>query len=302
MLENLRRKSLTKTYHDPRHRVAFELGYARYENHLSIDQYKQRFSKENMLESFQNPFNQVSKEFRLFSYSLDNVKFNMIACPSGSFTMGHKDQDDNKPRTEIIERPFLLGETEITQELYEKVMGTNPSDFKHPQKPVEMVSWESAILFCNKLSDLQGLDKCYTKKSSEECDWLCDFTKNGYRLPTEKEWEYDAKAGTENKWVGTDDGRKLKKYAVYSDSNYSTRSVGSKDPNEWGFYDMSGNVYEWCWDKYNPNNDNASAFRVYRGGSWRSNNLYLRSAIRNFNSPGLRNNALGFRVARSIVN
>jgi len=122
MLENLRRKSLTKTYHDPIHQVHFELGYARYENHLSIEQYKQRFSKEKINESFPNTFNQVSKEFRLSPCSLGKIGFNMIVCLSGSFTMGHEDQSDNKPRTVIIDRPFLLGETEITQELYEKVM------------------------------------------------------------------------------------------------------------------------------------------------------------------------------------
>jgi len=151
---------------------------------------------------------QAHKSFRYFnqkvqlSYELcaeKGVEFKMLECPKGTFEMGHKDKSDNQPRPEVIESPFLLGQTEVTQELYRAVVGTNPSEFKNSlQNPVERVTWENAILFCNKLSSLQGLDECYTRKSSERYDWLCDFTKNGYRLPTEKEWEYASKAGTEN--------------------------------------------------------------------------------------------------------
>jgi len=304
MLENLRRKSLTKTYNDPIHQVAFELGYARYENHLSIEQYKQRFSKKNVVESFQNPFTQISKDFSLVPFSLDNVKFNMITCQSGSFTMGHEDEDedDNKPRTEIIERPFLLGETEITQELYKKVLGDDPSNAKNPQNPVEMVSWVDAIQFCNKLSRLQGLDEYYTENpKSLDYGWDYDSSKNGYRLPEEKEWEYAAKAGTQNQWAGTDDESKLKKYAWFEEnSNDKTHPVATKKPNEWGFYDMNGNVYEWCWDKYNPDDDDADAKRVTRGGGWAREASFLRSALRSNASPDVRDDILGFRVARSI--
>ena len=163
MLENLRRKSLTKTYHDPTHQIHFESGLARYENHLStyqcINQYKQKISKKKINRPFPNTFDQASKEFRLFDFSLGATNFNMIYCPKGTFTMGHRNQWDNKPRTETIDVPFLLGETEITQELYEKVMGTNPSHFKaNPQNPVEKVSWGDAIIFCNKLSEYGPLN------------------------------------------------------------------------------------------------------------------------------------------------
>jgi len=147
MLENLRRKSLTKAYIDPQHQVAFELGYAHYESCLSIEQYKQRVSKKKITKLFPNPFTQISKDFSLVPFSLENVKFNMIVCLSGTFRMGHKSQEDNKPRTVIIDRSFLLGETEITQELYERVMGDNPSWFKgKSQNPVEQVSWYDSIL------------------------------------------------------------------------------------------------------------------------------------------------------------
>jgi len=298
MLENLRRKSLTKTYHDSIHQVYFEAGLARYENHIEIDVCTQRLSKKKPIESsFPRVVDTISQES--FSY----FKLLMIYCPKGSFTMGHKDQSDNKPRTEIIDTPFLLGETEITQELYEKVMGTNPSGFKHPQNPVENVSWVDAIQFCNKLSKLQGLDECYTKNpKSLDCGWDYDSSKNGYRLPTEKEWEYAAKAGTKNRYAGTNDESKLGEYAWFDkNSNRSTHPVATKKPNEWDFYDMSGNVYEWCWDNYNPKG-NASACRVPHGGSWRSNASFLRSAYRGHYSPDFRDDYFGFRVARSIVN
>jgi len=313
MLENLRRKSLTKTYHDPIHQVHFELGFAHYENHLStyqcINQYKQRFSKENVIGFFQNPFAQVSNDFRLIPYSLGNVKFNMIVCPNDAFTMGHEDQDGKKPRTEIIDRSFLLGETEVTQELYEKVMRKNLSHFKNdPKNPVDRVSWVDAIIFCNKLSDLQGLDQCYTKNpESLDFGWDCDFSKNGYRLPIEKEWEYAAKAGTENRWAGTDKKAELQEYAWFEKNSkvggeYTTHLVATKKPNEWGFYDMSGNLSEWCWDKYNPKG-NANAHRVLRGGGFNiSSESDLCSAHRNHTSIGLRAATLGFRICRSIVN
>jgi formylglycine-generating enzyme required for sulfatase activity len=225
--------------------------------------------------------------------------------------MGH----NNKPRMEIIERPFLLGETEITQELYQAVMETNHSYFKNnPRNPVERVSWYDAILFCNELSRLQGLDECYALKdisTTNEYGYdpnqimsaqvTFDFSKNGYRLPIEKEWEYAAKAGTQNLWSGTDDVSQLGDYAwLRENSEKSTHPIATKKPNEWGFYDMSGNVYEWCWDKYNPKG--ADADRVYRGGSWGNYASNLRSANRYYTSPFYRVNEFGFRVCRAIVN
>jgi len=299
MLENLRRKSLTKIYNDPIYQVYFESGLARYENHAEIDICTQRLSKKKPTKPiFPRVIDTISRDTRVW------LRFNMIYCPSGSFTMGHKDIEDNKPRMEIIERPFLLGETEITQELYEKVMGTNPSWFKgNPQNPVENVSWVDAIKFCNKLSRLQGLDEYYTENpKSLDYGWDYDSSKNGYRLPTEKEWEYAAKAGTQNLYASTDDESKLGEYAWFvKNSNISTHSVATKKPNEWGFYDMSGNVKEWCWDKYDPKDDTDDS-RVCHGGGWYSNVWNLRSASRNRRFPITYNDDLGFRVCRSIVN
>ena len=310
MLENLRRKSLVKTYNDPIHFTKFEHGHVIYGIISRFGKHTQRFSKEKNEASFPSTFDVV---FPSFVYTYMESEFSMIYCPSGTFTMGHKDQDDNPPRLETIERPFLLGETEVTQKLYEKVMRKKPSFLKNkPENPVEKVSWVDAICFCNELSRLQGLDGCYTEKNSSKRDgrWHCDFGKNGYRLPKEKEWEYAAKAGTNNRWAGTDNIAKLSEYAVGAVivTEIGTQPVKTKKPNDWGFYDMSGNVWEWCWDKYDPKSK-ITTERVIRGGSWNSlpyplaeGASLLCSAYRNDSSTKNKNEGIGFRVCRSIVN
>ena len=309
MFENLRKKSLVKTYNDPRYSINFEQGHVIYLDSFSFAQHKQILSKKKVDKPFSSTFERVSKEFRLLAYTLKDVQFNMIYCSSGTFIMGHECQENNPPREETIDRPFLLGETEVTQELYEKVMGTNPSIYQNnSQKPIENVSWVGAILFCNELSRLQGLDECYTENpKSLDFGWDCDFSKDGYRLPEEKEWEYVAKASTQNLWAGTNVKDELEEYAWFDGNSkiggkYQTHPVKSKLPNEWGFYDMSGNVWEWCWDKSDPKNPDISANRVSRGGGWFSDASLLLSAFRGSNSPGGRDGRLGFRVCRSIVN
>ena len=151
-------------------------------------------------------------------------------------------------------------------------MGTNPSYFKNAKNPVECVIRYQCIAFCNKLSLKLGLTPCYTVTVSgnpidfetlayndipslDNADWnkaVLDMSKNGFRLPTEAEWEWAAKGGTENKWAGTDTESKLVNYAWYgANSNNKTHEVKKKLPNGYGLYDMSGNVWEWCWDWYN---------------------------------------------------
>ncbi len=304
MLESLRRKSLVKTYNDPIHQVHFENGLARYGNLVEIDVCNQRLSKKLQKISFKKTIDTISIDTRVW------LRFNMIYCPKGTFIMGHEDIWNNKPREETIERPFLLGETEITQELYQAVMDTNPSHFQsNSQNPVEQVSWYDAILFCNELSKLQGLDECYTNQQG----WLCDFDKNGYRLPTAKEWEYAAKAGTQNRWAGTNDENKVELYAIYEDNskineNRQTHPVKTKQPNEWGFYDMSGNVYEWCWDEFElegfdeyEDEEEDLDGRVNCGGSWYNS---IESLCSDSRTGALPNNDeldfVGFRVARTF--
>ena len=322
MLENLRRKSLVKTYNDPIHQVYFDHSWAIYLDSCSIAQHIQKLSKEKIVtpfpkRSFTTPNPKcftIPTGFWGVVETLGKVKFNMIYCPKGTFTMGHKDEDDNQPRQETIEMPFLLGETEVTQELYEKVMGNNRShNTTNSQNPTESISWEFPIWFCNELSRLQGLELCYTKNLESLGGgwdrWKCDFSKNGYRLPREKEWEYAAKAGTKNKWAGTDKEEDLDKYAWFNGhwQKGTTHPVKSKLPNEWGFYDMSGNVKEWCWDLYDSSGNTSSLLvvqdhRVFRGGGERDKPQDVSSASRNCFSSNTAQATLGFRICRSFVN
>jgi sulfatase modifying factor 1 len=258
--------------------------------------------------------NERIKPFATKTFTIENISFNMICCHKGVFTMGLDNMQNNPKRIEQIEHPFLLGETEVTQELYQAVMGYNPSYFDQngAKKPVEQVNWYEAIMFCNKLSEMLGKRPYYEisnvntvknkKKQITSANIQINENSNGFRLPTEKEWEYAAKAGTNNEYAGCDNEAHLKKYGWYDkNSNNSTQSVKTRLPNEWGFYDMSGNVGEWCWDKYDKYYD-TSANRVHRGGSWSYYASDLRSALRGSYSPCYRYAVVGCRVSASLVN
>ncbi len=298
MLENLRRKSLVKTYNDPIYQVHFEQGLARYRNHVEIDVCNQRLSKELQESLFQKAIGMISKE--TFSF----FKLTMICCPSGSFMMGNKNRKYDYEEKHI-DKSFMLSDAEISQELYEKVMGNNPSKhFQHPKNPVVYVSWLDAIAFCNELSELQGLEKCYTPNNHNFADygWDCDSSKNGYRLPTEMEWEYAAKAGTENQYAGTDDANQLGEYAWFSEnSNSQIHPIKTKKPNEWGFYDMSGNVSEWCWDRFYDTYTHMQKGRVTRSSKFNSRLSLLDISIKWGNDPTTIASNLGFRIARTIT-
>ena len=258
--------------------------------------------------------NKKIKPFKKVSFNVNAISFHMICCPRGAFIMGAEDQSDNPKRTEQIEHSFLLGETEVTQELYKAVMGYNESAFNNDSKnPVEHVTWFDAVMFCNKLSQLLGKTTYYlvsnikllTEYKNEtqnivSADVEINPNANGFRLPTEKEWEYASKAGTQNKWAGCDSVEDLPVYAWFDEnSKNSTNLVKTKESNEWGFYDMSGNVYEWCWDKYDSI---YGKFRVCRGGCWEDDTEHSRSAYRTVQPPQRRNYYIGFRVSASLFN
>jgi len=222
------------------------------------------------------------------------VKVEMVLIPAGEFIMGDdKGHDNEEPVHKVrITKPFYLGKYEVTQEQWEAVMHNNPSRFKGPKNPVEMVSWDDCQKFLEKLNAKIG-------------------TQGGkFVLPSEAQWEYACRAGSTGKFCFGDDEKQLGEYAWYSaNSAGKTHPVGEKKPNAWGLYDMHGNVSEWCADWYDdgyygksPADDpvghgNASA-RVNRGGSLVSDAWSCRSACRHLDSPGARWGSVGFRVSR----
>ena len=217
--------------------------------------------------------------------------------------------NEEQPRHSVrITRPFYLGKHEVTQGEYQAVMGENPSEFKGSDHlPVESVSWLDAVMFCNMLSDRDGR-KLYYRIDGDE---LVIAGGNGYRLPTEAEWEYACRAGHTTLYPFGDDVSTLDEHAWYErNSEGKTHAVGQKRPNAWGLCDMLGNVCEWCSDwedeKYyatSPASDPsgpAKAFsRVFRGGCWKSISRPCRPAFRSGLEPVRRSNILGFRVATS---
>ena len=189
---------------------------------------------------------------------------------------------------------YYIGKTEITQFQWEIVMGNNPSSFKGDNNPVESISWYEAVEFCNKLSEKEGLNKCYTGDGLKK---ICDFKANGYRLPTELEWENAAKGGCSSKGNEYSGSRKIDEVAWYdSNSGKKTHPVGTKKPNELGLYDMSGNVWEWCWDT----DDNLDSNRYVRGGSWYNNKDYCNVWYRTALNPVNGFNGYGLRILRIV--
>lgn len=189
---------------------------------------------------------------------------------------------------------FYMCTHEVTQEEYQSIMGKNPSRFHGGKQPVEQVSWYDAVEYCNKQSLMEGLSPCYS--GSKSSGYSCNFHANGFRLPTEAEWEYAARAGIYRntyKYSGSDTIGSVAWYG--GNSEKSTHDVMTKTPNMLGLYDMTGNVWEWCWDKYNS----FSFCHVFRGGSWFSNADSCDISYRGSCSPGDRDSYLGLRLVRS---
>lgn len=223
------------------------------------------------------------------TFTVNGVSFKMVSVSGGTFQMGSEDSDADsaeKPVHQVTLSDFSIGQTEVTQELWEAVMGSNPSNFKGAKLPVEKVSWNDCQTFITKLNEQTG---------------------QKFRLPTEAEWEFAARGGNNNmgnKYAGSNT---IGDVAWYTDNSGSTtHEVATKLPNELGLYDMSGNVWEWCQDWYgsygssnqtNPTGATSGSLRVRRGGSWFSYARLCRVAYRSAIAPTGANNSLGLRLA-----
>jgi formylglycine-generating enzyme required for sulfatase activity len=217
----------------------------------------------------------------------------MVSLPGGEFKMGSdQGSPDEAPAHQVRISPFLIDKFEVTQEMFRQVQLPNPSHWQeNPQKPVERVRWRDAKRYCNERSLLEQLQPCYNEKT---IDWECNYSANGYRLPTEAEWEYACRAGTSGGYDFEEAG-KLRQYAWFSeDAEQKTHLVGQKKPNGFGIYDLYGNVSEWCEDVYSPTyykesppsdpsgpaSPGKDVRRVIRGGSWKSSADQCRATAR----------------------
>ncbi len=241
-----------------------------------------------------------------FGKTNQNSGIEMVLIPVGTFEMGQVGVA-TPVHTVNITQQFYMSKYEVTQRQFADVMGSNPSIFAGMDyNPVDNVSWNDAVLFCRQLTKKEGLEDCYSPQGSF---YACDFTKTGYRLPTEAEWEYVCRAGTVWDYYTGSTEKDLAKAGWYSgNSNGSTYPVGQKQPNAFGIYDMSGNVFEWCWDWYgdysadpvtNPPGPATGTYRVTRGGSWYYDASLCRSAARNLSNWWDRDYNLGFRIVRT---
>ena len=235
----------------------------------------------------------------------------MVKVEPGLFTMGQSAQSaDAKPAHEVeLSRPFWIGKAEVTQGLYRQVMGENPSKNSRcgDSCPVDRVSWLDAAAFANTLSEREGLETCYTLGASS-VSWPRGLDCQGYRLPTEAEWEYAARADEGRAYSGADEHDAVA--WVAENSGGQPHPVSLKRPNAWGIYDMSGNVWEWVWDRYsdsyyksspgmNPTGPTSGDERVNRGGSWSYDEASARIDLRDRWPADSGNDDLGFRLVRS---
>ena len=262
---------------------------------------------------------------------------NFVQIEYGTFIMSSRDVEEGifgkEVRHKVTVNSFYMSKHEVTQKEYEEVIGDNPSFFKGSNLPVESVSWYDSIEYCNKLSIKDGLTPAYTidkdkrdpnnmskeEKYGDDVRWLITWNKNanGYRLPTEAEWEYACQAGTTTPFstgnnITTDQANYNGNYPYNNNAKGiyrgETTPVGTFEANPWGLYDMHDNVWEWCWDWYgnysnadqaNPDGTTSGVWRVLRGGSWHYAEEFLRSAFRYAINPSNRDGDVGFRLVRS---
>jgi formylglycine-generating enzyme required for sulfatase activity len=217
---------------------------------------------------------------------LTPVEAELINVPAGPVTLS----DRRTQHTWTVElRPYRLAAFPVTQALYAQVTGEWPSTARGPELPVETVSWHDAVRFCNALSHRDGYAPAY-RLDGDEVRW--DTSADGYRLPTEAEWEHACRAGTTGPRYGP-----LDQIAWYrGNSGERIREVGGRQPNAWGLYDMLGNTWDWCWDVYDA--EVYGGYRVLRGGGWFDEPWSCRASVRRRSHPSLRIEDVGFRLAR----
>jgi len=227
----------------------------------------------------------------------------MVLLPGGTFVMGDDNGEVDEPAHEATVGPFAIDKFEVTQEEYQRVMGDNPSKVKGRSNPVEQVRWSDAVRYCNERSRLEGLEPAYDLKT-----WTCRFDADGYRLPTEAEWEYAARAGTSTPYSFGDSDAKLQQHAWFkANARGKPKPVGQRRPNAWGLHDVHGNVWEWCNDFYkvdyylesmkkNPKGPEAGKNKVLRGGCWNSNPDACRSAYRYNENPAYTDACFGYDI------
>ena len=222
------------------------------------------------------------------SAELNKLINNMVYVSGGTFIMGGDDSSDQMPTHSVTLSSYYICKYEVTQALWRAVMGSNPSNFKGNNLPVENVSWYDCQTFIKRLNS---------------------YTGRNFRLPTEAEWEFAARGGNYSRHYKYSGSNHIDDVAWYIDnSNKRPHPVGTKQPNELGLYDMSGNVGEWCsdWDgsyssysQTNPTGPNSGSFRVHRGGFWRYNARYCRTPERNSKTPDYCVNYIGLRLVLS---
>ncbi len=222
-------------------------------------------------------------------FTANSVSFKMVGVQGGTFQMGSNDGDDDEmPIHSVTLSSYYIGQTEVTQALWKAVMGSNPSELKGDNLPVETVSWDDCQSFITKLNHLTG---------------------EHFRLPTEAEWEFAAKGGRQSRGFEYSGRNTIGDVAWYDgNSGSKTHPVATKSPNELGIYDMSGNVWEWCQDWYggysisaqtNPTGPTSGSRRVIRGGGWDLDARICRSACRNYGAPAYRLDYIGLRLVLS---
>ncbi|WP_028777119.1 formylglycine-generating enzyme family protein [Shimazuella kribbensis] len=190
--------------------------------------------------------------------------------------------------------PFYLAKYTVTEELFAIIMGEKFATTTKSQKPVVDVSWLNAVNFCNLLSDAMGFDRFYSFDNASN-EVVCNYGTNGFRLPTDAEWQYACKANSKGYRYG-----EIDEIAWYKgNSNERVHDIGGKMPNEWGLHDMIGNVWEWCWDLYDK--ETFGAYRIIRGGSWAEEERGCGATCRRKSMPDFHIDDIGFRIARSIL-